>query len=94
MTKPTKSWPDGSQIWENEDGQYHREDGPALMWSVGSRYWYRNGMRHREDGPASISTIGEYGWYLDNELYSLNEYVAKIFGDTPEATAFLLKWSK
>ena len=27
----------------------HREDGPAVEWFEGSKYWYINGKRHREE---------------------------------------------
>ncbi len=30
----------------------HREDGPAVEYASGSKYWYQNGLAHRIDGPA------------------------------------------
>ena len=33
---------DGSKYWRL-NGQYHREDGPAIEWPDGSKYWCLNG---------------------------------------------------
>lgn len=30
----------------------HREDGPALEWATGTKFWYKEDKLHREDGPA------------------------------------------
>ena len=58
----------GNIYWHNEDGQLHREDGPAIEYADGSKFWYLNGELHREDGPA----IDEYGskyWYINGKLH-------------------------
>jgi len=31
---------------------FHRKDGPAIIWSDGDEEWFVNGKRHRLDGPA------------------------------------------
>jgi hypothetical protein len=49
------------------NGQYHREDGPAIIGPDGSQKWYVNGKRHREDGPAYIGSNGRQLWYLNNK---------------------------
>jgi len=41
----------------------HREDGPAVEYVNGSRYWYKNGHRHREGGPAVVHTGGYTEWW-------------------------------
>ena len=41
------SW-DGTQEWRL-DGKLHREDGPAVEWSNGSREWYLNGEKLTEE---------------------------------------------
>ena len=38
--------------WRNEQGQYHRIDGPAVECVDGYKAWYMNGQYHRADGPA------------------------------------------
>jgi len=47
----------------------HREDGPAIEWSSGSRAWYLNGERHREDGPAVEYADDSKEWYLNGKLH-------------------------
>jgi hypothetical protein len=47
----------------------HREDGPAVEWSDGGKYWYLDGKRHRKDGPAAEGTDGTKEWYLDGKLH-------------------------
>ena len=42
----------------------HREDGPAMIHSDGSKEWRINNKLHREDGPAYDYTNGRKGWYL------------------------------
>ena len=59
---------DGSRYWYL-NGQYHREDGPALELYDGSRYWYLNGKRHRDDGPALELDDGTKYWYLNGKLH-------------------------
>jgi hypothetical protein len=47
----------------------HREDGPAIEWADGDKYWYINGKRHREDGPAAEHANGDKEWYLNGKLH-------------------------
>ena len=35
--------------YRNENGQLHREDGPAIEYSSGYKSWYLNGIRYTED---------------------------------------------
>ena len=37
---------------------YHREDGPAIEHTDGTKSWYINNKCHREDGPAIECTDG------------------------------------
>jgi hypothetical protein len=30
----------GDKIWSNEQGEFHREDGPALEWVNGNKAYY------------------------------------------------------
>ena len=32
----------GDQFWLNYNGQYHREDGPAVIWANGTKTWWIN----------------------------------------------------
>ncbi len=59
----------GTIKYRNEEGDLHREDGPAVIYNYGSKFWYLNGKRHREDGPASIFKNGVKYWYINGEEY-------------------------
>ena len=48
----------------------HREDGPAIEFSSGSKFWYLNGNKHREDGPAIERPDGTKLWYLNGSEVS------------------------
>ena len=64
----------GNICYYNEQGQYHREDGPAVEWSDGDKSWYINGERHREDGPAIEWSDGDKEWWLNDIEYSEQEF--------------------
>ena len=36
-----KVWADGSKFWYL-NGEYHREDGPAIEWADGDKFWWLN----------------------------------------------------
>ncbi len=55
--------------YKDEDGQLHRDDGPALIMPDGMRVWYYHGERHRDDGPAAIGPDGEQLWYQHNKRH-------------------------
>ncbi len=95
QTEPTGISHVGTKYWKNAKGQFHRLDGPALVYNDGDLYWYINGKQHRDDGPAVIRKNGSMGWYLKNRPYTLDEYIKKKFkSDAPAKTAFLLRWAK
>ena len=47
---------DGNKLWYNNQGQRHREDGPAWEDVNGDKAWFINDELHREDGPAVTSS--------------------------------------
>jgi hypothetical protein len=59
----------GNKCWFNEQGNLHREDGPAFECSNGRKEWYLNGNLHREDGPAIEYPDGDKEWYLNGERH-------------------------
>ena len=69
---------DGDIWYYNEDGELHREDGPAVVYRDGTKFWYRNGELHKEDGPAVIWYDGSMEWWLDGEEYSEEEYMKEV----------------
>lgn len=54
---------DGNILYRNENGELHRDDGPAVISPHGGKIWYRNGKKHREDGPALIANNLAEIWY-------------------------------
>lgn len=54
---------DGNECWLNENGEYHREDGPAIK-KKDYELWFLNGKLHRFDGPAAQYYNGDKSWWL------------------------------
>jgi uncharacterized Fe-S cluster-containing protein len=50
----------------------HREDGPAIEYSDGTKHWYVNGKRHRIGGPAFEYADGSKFWYLNGKRHRLD----------------------
>jgi len=56
--------------YRNESGQYHREDGPAIIHNSGSKEWFINGKLHREGGlPAVEWYNGDKSWWINGKLH-------------------------
>jgi hypothetical protein len=56
-------------VYTNEQGQYHCEDGPALIYPNGTKVWFKHGKRHREDGPAIEYHDGDKSWYQEGKFH-------------------------
>ena len=61
----------GNKRWYNFADDFHREDGPAIEYIGGHKYWFVNGRRHREDGPAIECASGNKEWWLNGERLTL-----------------------
>jgi adenosylmethionine-8-amino-7-oxononanoate aminotransferase len=72
-----KVYPDGDKFWFL-NGEYHREDGPAIEYADGTNFWYLNGKSHREDGPAIEYADGTKSWYLNDHRYTEQQFNEKI----------------
>ena len=59
------------------NGQYHREDGPAVEYASGSNEWYLNGKPHRMDGPAVEYANGSKYWYLHGQRVTQEEHARR-----------------
>lgn len=59
-------------IHHYKNGKYHNENGPAVIYSDGSKHWYINGLQHREDGPAAQFANGKIIWYYKNVPFGYN----------------------
>ncbi len=55
----------GSFVQRDENGYFHREDGPAVVTHDGSEYWYKHGERHRKDGPAIWHPSGKTSYWVN-----------------------------
>jgi hypothetical protein len=62
----------GTKYWKL-NGDFHREDGPAIEYTDGARAWFINGQLHREDGPAIDYNDGNKQWHLNGIEYSTKE---------------------
>ena len=63
------------KTWKNSEGQYHREDGPAVECLDGTRIWYVNGQLHREDGPAIVRLNGGHEYYIKDRWFPKERYM-------------------
>jgi hypothetical protein len=59
----------GTKYWYNDFGEYHREKGPALEYSDGTKFWYINNKMHRKDGPAVEHRNGYKEWWVNGKLH-------------------------
>ncbi len=66
--KSIKTIAPGGFFYRNEQGERHREDGPAVEFS-GHFEWWINGKLHREDGPAIEFTNGIKIWYYNDQRH-------------------------
>ena len=61
----------GNKYYHSDREMYtlHREDGPAVEYSNGTKAWWINDKRHREDGPAIEYADGDKEWWVDDKLH-------------------------
>lgn len=59
------------------DGELHRRDGPAIIWSNGREEWYQYGRLHRDNGPAITWSNGTQEWWINDRLYRINEHIVQ-----------------
>ena len=62
----------GTKFWYDEQGQTHREDGPAVEYADGTKCWCQHGRFHREDGPAIECSDGHQEWLQDGKLHRVD----------------------
>ena len=67
---------DGTKVW-CLNGQFHREDGPAIEHPDGTKVWCLNGQRHREDGPAIEDSDDGKSWWLNGRQLFEEELLSK-----------------
>jgi hypothetical protein len=59
------------------NGHLHREDGPARIYSNGTKQWYKHGVLHRENGPAVEAIYNTFYencektvWYYNGQVHN------------------------
>jgi len=61
---------DDRTIWYKPGTEIlHREDGPAVEYANGDKFWYKEGTNHRLDGPAIEYYNGTKKWYKEGLLH-------------------------
>jgi len=68
---------EGTKRWHNEQGELHREGGPAIECANGTKYWYHNDKLHREDGPAIEWADGTKYWFVNGKELTEAEFKAR-----------------
>ena len=69
---------DGTRWYYNSANQLHRDDGPAVEYATGDRYWYQNDRFHRTDGPAIMLADGRKWWYLNDKPLTEAEFNQRV----------------
>ena len=64
----------GTRWYYNRAGQLHRDEGPAIEITCGSKSWYQNGRLHRTDGPAIEWADGDEFWYINGRMMTEDEF--------------------
>ncbi len=54
-----------------KNDKFHRDDGPAIIYSDCSQEWYQNGKLHRDDGPAIIYSDGTRCWFRHGNTHDV-----------------------
>lgn len=62
----------------NKEGFLHKEDGPAQVFSNGTKKWFFNGKLHREDGPAVEWNTNTCLYFIHGLAYSKEDYNEKM----------------
>lgn len=60
--------------WRDENGYFHRIDGPAIMFNDGGEQWRLHGKLHRTDGPAIKKADGTKYWFINGNQLSEEEF--------------------
>ena len=47
----------------------HRENGPAIEYADGTKFWFQNGQCHRTDGPAIEWSYGTKSWWQNGQYH-------------------------
>ena len=65
---------DGDLVWVFK-GNYHRNDGPAIIYKEGGEEWVNHGQLHRTDGPAIEGPDGYVRWNIYNQQFTFEDWL-------------------
>ena len=91
MSEPIRITVNGCYEYRIGD-RLHREDGPAIELSTGSKGWYSEGVIHRLDGPAWEAFNGESFWAIKGKFHSFETHILKLKELGYEEIAISLLW--
>ena len=60
---------DGDKYWYDEEGGFHRDNGPAKIYRDGAEEYFQHGSLHRLDGPAYIGSNGYKEYWVNGRLH-------------------------
>jgi hypothetical protein len=69
---------DETLMWQDPNGNYHCENGPAILRADGSYAYFWHGLPHRLDGPALLLSNGRRVWYLNGIAFTKAEWTRHI----------------
>jgi hypothetical protein len=64
----------GVRQWLNTKGEFHRLDGPAVVWTNGDTSWWIDDQLHRLDGPAVEWQGIAKAWWIVGDEFSEKEF--------------------
>jgi hypothetical protein len=82
----------GNKIWRNQEGQFHRTDGPAYERANGRKSWFLNGQLHRTDGPAVEKANSFKQWWVDDQQLTFTEWAERVANTEQERTLLMIKY--
>ena len=59
----------GTRRYYNSAGELHRDNGPAVEYADGDKFWFQNGQRHRTDGPVIERGNGTKEWFQSGQRH-------------------------
>ena len=69
---------DDCTVWKNLNGELHRENGPAIEYINGDKYYYKNNKPHRLGGPAVEYSNGAKQYFIEGKKYSEEQFLTTI----------------
>jgi len=65
---------EGCKCWY-KNGDFHRNNNPAVVWDTGREEWYQNGECHRLNGFAIIDVVVKINvYYIHNKMLHPDQY--------------------